>query len=99
MGYRKASVTKSAAESIAAIAFYIEAKGMVATAEKFSDDAYDFIEKLGDEIKSYAKCREPLRATLGYKCVPYKKKYIIVFIESATGIIVVEFSPAKNIYW
>lgn len=99
MGNRKISVRKSAAESIAAIAFYIEAKGMVATAEKFANDAYDFIDKLGNEIKSYAQCREPLRAALGYKCVPYKKKYTIVFIESAASIIVVEFNATKNIYW
>lgn len=38
MGSRKIRVEPAAAESIAAIALYIESKGMVATAEKFADD-------------------------------------------------------------
>ena len=37
MGSRKITIKQSASESIAAIAFFIESKGMVATAEKFSD--------------------------------------------------------------
>lgn len=37
MGQRKIKVKQTAAESIAAVALYIESKGMVATAEKFAD--------------------------------------------------------------
>jgi plasmid stabilization system protein ParE len=73
MGNRKVTVKRSAAESIAAVAWFIESKGMVATAEKFSDKVYNFLESLSDERKSYALCRDPQRLLLGYKCVSYRK--------------------------
>lgn len=38
MGIRKVTVKRSVAQSIAAIALYIESKGMAATAEKFADE-------------------------------------------------------------
>ncbi len=40
MGSRKIKVKQTAAENIAAISWYIESKGMLATAEKFADDIY-----------------------------------------------------------
>ena len=60
MGSRKIRVRPAAAENIASIALYIESKGMLATAEKFSDDVYDFILRLADTRKSYHKCKEPV---------------------------------------
>ena len=71
----------------------------MATAEKFADDAYDFLANLGDVRKGYKICRDPERDSLGYKCIPYKKKYTIVFIELDTEIIVCEFILSKRIYW
>src|SRR5690348_4151328 len=99
MGSRKITVKQSAAESIAAIAWYIESKGLVRTAEKFTDDVYDYFIKLGAKKRSYAVCRDPKRAALGYKCVPYKKKYTIVFIETDTELVICEFISSKLIYW
>jgi hypothetical protein len=99
MGFRKVAIRESVAESIAGISWYLESEGLLATAEKFSDDAYDFIAKLGDIHKGYRVCRDPERALIGYKCIPYKKKYTIVFIELETEIIVSEFILSKRIYW
>ena|ERR1700754_15805 len=99
MGFRKIIIRQSAAESIAAISWYLESEGLLATAEKFADDTYDFIAKLGDNRKSYRVCRDPERDALGYKCIPYKKKYTIVFIELDTEIIICEFVLSKMIYW
>lgn len=99
MGSRKVTVKQSAAESIAAIAWFIESKGLVATAEKFTDNVYDFFVKLGDKKRSYAVCRDPKRAASGYKCILYKKKYTIVFIESDDELIICEFISSKLIYW
>ncbi len=99
MGVRKIKVRQSAAESIASVSLYIESKGMLATAEKFTDNVYDFIQKLADSRKSYATCKDPSRAVFGYKCVPFRKKYTVVFIESPDEIIVCEFIPAKRIHW
>lgn len=99
MGRRKVVVKQSASESIAAIAWYIESQGMVATAEKFADNIYDYYLKFADRRRSFPVCREPERASFGYKCIPYKKKYTIVFIESETELIICEFIPSKLIRW
>ena len=99
MGVRTVVVKQSAAESIAEISWYLESEGLLATAEKFTDDAYNFIEKLGDSRKGYRTCREPIREALGFKCIPYKKKYTIVFIELDAEIIICEFILSKRIYW
>ncbi|MBC7424870.1 MAG: hypothetical protein H7334_15640 [Ferruginibacter sp.] len=99
MGGRRIIVRQSVADTIAAIAWFIESKGMVATAEKFADEAYDYFLKLAHAKKSYAICREPKRAFLGYKCVPYKKKYTIAFIENNQELIFCEFISTKLVTW
>ncbi|TLV03661.1 hypothetical protein [Dyadobacter luticola] len=99
MGGRKIIVRQSVADSIAGIAWFIESKGLVKTAEKFSDSVYDFLEKLGQPLREYNVCRDPDRALLGYKCVVFKKKYTIVFIESTDELLICEFIPSKLIYW
>ena len=99
MGSRKITVKQSAADSIAEIAWFVQSKGMVQTALKFSDEAYDFFFTLSDNIKSYLKCKEPIRAKLGYKCISYKKKFTVVFIENEFEIIICEFIPSKLIHW
>lgn len=99
MGQRKIRLKENVADNISAIAWFIESKGMIATAEKFVEDVYDFLEKLADPKKSYPICQDPVRATLGYKCVPYKKKYTTVFIETDQEIFICEFISSKIIHW
>ena len=99
MGGRQITVKETASERIAEIAWYIESKGLVATAEKFADDVYDHFIKLADTRRIHATCRESERALLGYKCIPYKKKYTIVFLETQHELIICEFVPSKNISW
>src|SRR5580658_6252768 len=99
MGWRQVIVKETVADSIAEIAWYIESKGLIATAEKFADDVYDFFIKLSDSRRGYAICRDPERALLGYKCISYKKKYTIVFLETSDELIICEFVPSKNIHW
>lgn len=99
MGERKIIIAQSAAESISSIAYFIVAKGMLATSEKFVLDIYDFIYKLGDERKSYPYCMEPQRKKERLKCVTYKKKFTIVFTESISEIFIFEIIPSKMIYW
>ncbi len=53
MGKREITVKLSAARSIAEVPWYIESRGMIKTAENFSDSVYDFIETLADQRKSY----------------------------------------------
>ena len=99
MGRRKVTVKETVAGSIAEIAWYIQSKGLIATAENFADGVYDFFIKLSDSRRNHAICRDPERAVLGYKCIPYKKKYTIVFLETNEELIICEFLPAKNIHW
>ncbi len=99
MGKRKITIRESVSDSIAAISWYIESKGKVATAQKFSDAVYDAIEKLADDRISYPPCSELERNILGLKCKPFRRKYTIVFYESATEIIIHEFIPSKLITW
>ena len=99
MGRRKIVVKQSAADSIASIAWFIESKGLIVTAEKFADSIYDFFIKIADDRKSYAICRDPSRALVGYKCISYKKKYSIVFIETEKEIVICEFILSKLIIW
>ena len=99
MGSRSIKIKQSAAENIAAISWYIESKGMLATAEKFSDDLYDYLIQISNNLRSHPICREPARAALAYKCIPYKKKYTIVFIESESELIICEFISSKLIHW
>ncbi len=72
---------------------------MLATAEKFTDKVYDFLQLLSDERKSYALCREPQRLLLGYKCISYREKYTVVFFETEDEIIITEFISSKLIRW
>ncbi|MEO8819555.1 MAG: hypothetical protein ABI267_04190 [Ginsengibacter sp.] len=99
MGRRKIIIKQAAADNIAAISWFIESKGLIETANKFTDDAYDFFIEISDKIKSYSICRDPGRAILGYKCISFKKKYTIVFIESENELIICEFISSKLIYW
>ena len=99
MGQREIIIKESVADSIAEIAWYVESKGYVATAEKFTDDVYDFFIKLADSKRSHAICKDPQRAIIGYKCIPYKRKYTIVFLESDDELIMCEFIPSRNIHW
>lgn len=73
MGQRAVVVKQSVAKSIAEIALFIESKGMVQTAEKFSDAVYDFFETLADSRKSFRPCKEPSRSSMGYKCISFRK--------------------------
>jgi len=99
VGRRKIVIKESVAQSIASIAWFIESKGMVATAEKFSDAVFDYFLKLSDPKIIHSICREPSRAALGLKCIPYKKKYTVVFIETEDEIVICEFLPSKIIHW
>lgn len=99
MGKREITVKLSAARSIAEVSWYIESRGMIKTAENFSDSVYDFIETLADQRKSYRLCKDPGRARFGFKCVNYNKKYTVVLIETESEIIVCEFIASKLIWW
>jgi hypothetical protein len=99
MGKREITIRQSVAASIAEVAWFIESKGMLAAAEKFSESVYDFIETLADPRLVHALCREPGRNLIGLKCKNFKKKYTVVFLETEKEIIICEFIISKLIKW
>ncbi|MEO9022478.1 MAG: hypothetical protein ABI237_08770 [Ginsengibacter sp.] len=99
MGRRKITVKQTAADNIAAVSWFIESKGLIATAERFTDDVYDFFTRIADNMVSHSICRDPRRAMLGLRCITFKKKYTVVFIESRHELIVCEFILSKLIHW
>ena len=98
MGSRKVVIPESVINSIASIAWFIESKVYIATAEKFTDDAYDFVH-LENDILVHTFCKAPVRNLLGQKCKTFKKKYTVVFFESDHELVVCEFLPSKLIKW
>ena len=91
MGRRKIIVKQTAADNIAAISWFIESKGLIATANKFTDEVYDFFLEIAENLVTHSIWRDPKRAILRYKCISYKKKYTVVFIESKYELIICEF--------
>lgn len=73
MGRRKIIVKQTAADNIAAISWFIESKGMVATANKFTDDAYDFFIEIADSLVSHSDCRDYTRQFWGINVSLSKK--------------------------
>ena len=66
MGKRKIVIKQSVASSVARVSWFIESKGLIATAEKYTDRIYDFFETIADDKKSHPSAvinKEPLSDT------------------------------------
>lgn len=53
---REVSILETASTAVAEVSFFIESKGMPATAKKFVDEAFRFFETLADSRKEYRNC-------------------------------------------
>ena len=95
MGKRKVSILEPAATAIAEIAWFIESKGLPQTAKKFVIDAFDFFERLSDERIEHKSCTYEKWRALGYRCVPYKKKYLVAYLSQQKEIVICDFVAAK----
>jgi len=95
MGKRKVSILEPAATAVAEIAFFIEGKGLPQTAKKFVAEAFRFFERLSDDRIEYRTCSYEAWEKLGYRCVTYKKKYVVAFLSLKNEIVVCEFISAK----
>jgi len=92
---RKVSILEPAATAIAEIAWFIESKGMPQTAKKFVDDAFLFFDKLSDERIVHKPCNYNRWKTLSYRCVPFKKKYVVAYLNQENEIVICDFVSAK----
>ncbi len=76
-GQKESKYSWPAATAVAEIALFIEGKGLPQTAKKFTDEAFEFFAKLSDERIEHKPCTYNQWKNLNYRCVPYKKKYIV----------------------
>lgn len=95
MGKRKVSILEPAATAVAEIAWFIESKGLPQTAKKFVDEAFAFFEKLSDERFEYKPCSYNKWKNLNYRCVTYKKKFVIAYLSQEKENIICDFVSSK----
>lgn len=90
---REVSILESASAERAGVSYFIEGKGMPATAKKFVDEAFAFFETLADNRKEYRKCKYKRWRVLDYHCITYKK-FVVAFISTEREIIICDFVPS-----
>ncbi|HEY1870413.1 MAG TPA: hypothetical protein VGG71_05105 [Chitinophagaceae bacterium] len=95
MGKRKVTILEPAVTAVAEIAFFIESKGMPQTAKKFVREAFAFFEKLSDDVIEYKPCTYTQWRKLKYRCITYKKKYVVAYLSQEKEIIICDFVPSK----
>jgi|SRR5690606_37983082 len=95
MGKRKIAILEPAATSIAEIAWFVENNGLPQTAKKFVNEAFDFFESLSDDRIEHKPCNYTKWKLLNYRCVPYKKKYIVAYLSLQNEIVICNFVSAK----
>lgn len=95
MGKRKVTILEPAIEEVARIALYIEGEGLPRTAKRFVDDAFAFFETLSDERLIHRPCKHPGWKGLGLRCVNFRKKYVVSYLDNVNEIIVCEFALQK----
>ncbi len=95
MGQRKVSILEPAATAVAEIAWFIESKGLPQTAKNFVIEAFDFFDKLSDERLEHKPCTYGRWKILKYRCVTYKKKYVVAYISLQKEIVICDFVAAK----
>lgn len=95
MGKRKVTILDAAVEAIAKVSLFIEAEGLPETAKRFVDDAFAFFNELSDERLLHRPCRYLPWQKLMYRCVNFRKKYVVAYLELSSEIVICEFALAK----
>lgn len=95
MGQRKVTILPEVSDELASIIYFIESKGLSSTARKFFIEALDFFEALGNDFIERRDCPHKRWEGLNYKCVSYKKKYVVAFLSKKDEVIICDFVPYK----
>lgn len=91
MAQKEVTILDKAAEEVAYIAYFIEAKGLPETSKKFVDDAFLFFQKLGDSRIKHKPCRFHIWREEGYRCSNFRKKYVAAYLDLEKEIIICDF--------
>jgi hypothetical protein len=95
MAQREVSILDKAVEEVANVAYFIEGKGLPATAKKFVDSAFLFFEKLGKSPVTHKPCSFTAWKELNYRCVPFRKKFMVAYLDMEDEIIICDFALQK----
>jgi hypothetical protein len=95
MGKRKVTILESAVIAVAEVSFFIESKGLPATAKKFVDEAFAFFESLSDERFVHRPCSYKAWSDMNYRCAMFRKKYAVAYMNLEKEIIICEFVSMK----
>lgn len=80
---RKVTILEPAITAVAEVAFFIESKGMPQTAKKF-------VMIIEHRLCTYKKWKD-----LNYRCLTYKKKYVIAYLSHENEVIICDFVSSK----
>ena len=95
MGKRKVTILEPAVTAVAEIALFIESEGLPQTAKKFVDEVFEFLEKLSDKRIEHKPCNYSQWKRLNYRCVTYKKKYVVAYLSQEKEIVICDFVSSK----
>jgi plasmid stabilization system protein ParE len=95
MAQRKVTILDKAVEEVANVSYFIEGKGLPATAKKFVDSAFTFFENLGKTPVTHKPCSFALWKELNYRCAPFRKKFVVAYLNLDDEIIICDFALQK----
>lgn len=98
MGKRKVTILNKAVEEVASIAWFVENEGYPIAAKKFVDEAFRFFENLSDDKVLHHPCTHEVWKLAGYRCIAFRKKYVVAYIDNADEIIICDFSLQKLLH-
>ena len=98
MGQRKVTILDPASEEVARIAFFVEGKGLPATAKKFVDEAFEFFNTLADDRKLHHTCKHLPWRLLNYRCTNFRKKYLVAYLDNEDEVIICDFTLQKLLH-
>jgi hypothetical protein len=99
MGKTKIIFLDTFIENLSSVSLYIESNGLPKTAILYKEKVFDFIEKIDFDTIDFQYCRDATRSKLGLKCIPYNKKYTIIFYQFEMEVLITEFISSKLIHW
>lgn len=95
MAQREVTILEKAAEEVAYVAYFIEAKGLPKTSKKFVDDVFSFFQKLGDSRMKHKPCQFQIWKDEGYRCASFRKKYAVAYLDLEQEVVICDFTPHK----
>lgn len=95
MGQREVIILAPAVDAVSKIAIFIEGEGLPETAKKFVAEAFSFFATLSDERVIHHPCRHETWNLLNYRCVNFRKKYVVAYLDNEDEIIICDFALQK----